>query len=227
MQLQEFESTALRLQVELEFPEFSNTRIMMMPFAIGSTQFKLAPQYQDFLEALTAQIDPEFLGQIGYLTIDEKIVYAGETLRRPGLHVDGVYNGSAGGWGGGGPWGGGGKKNPNDGNGMILVSSTPHCRFYTGIFDGEIGNDGECDQIDVSAAKIATIEPNVPYWCNPLCIHESLPVPRDMPRQFVRISLPSVAPWFEGYTENPDGTRPTGPILSERTKQMSFSGYKA
>tara|TARA_B100001778_G_scaffold330827_1_gene333970 strand:- start:1997 stop:2680 length:684 start_codon:yes stop_codon:yes gene_type:complete len=225
MMFREFESTAHQFPTELRFPEFSGTRIMMMPFVIGGTLLRLAPQYQDMLEKLSEHID-EFTGQTGYLTIDESIVYAGKTLRRPGLHVDGVYNGSAGSWGGGGgSWGGGGKKNPNDGNGMLLASSTPHCRFYTGIFSGEIGDDGECDSIDVSDARVSTIEPNRPYWCNPLCVHESLPVLIDTPRQFIRISLPSTAPWFKGYTENPDGVPPTGPVLPERTKYMESSAH--
>ncbi len=54
------------------------------------------------------------------------------------------------------------------------------------------------------------------YWMHGLCVHESVPQYKTVPRQFVRLSLPSRAPWFEGYTENPYGVMPTGPILPRR-----------
>jgi hypothetical protein len=50
-----------------------------------------------------------------------------------------------------------------------------------------------------------------------MCVHESVPVATDTERTFVRLSMPSTAPWFEGYTVNPKGILPTGPILPRRT----------
>ncbi len=82
-------------------------------------------------------------GEIGYLTVDEREVRRGETHRRAGLHVDGVYNGSAGGWGGGAPGGGWGVV----GNGMLTVSSHAMCRVFNKDFVGWPGMEGECGHL--------------------------------------------------------------------------------
>jgi hypothetical protein len=58
--------------------------------------------------------------------------------------------------------------------------------------------------------------PGVAYWCGPLTVHEALPMRQETARQFVRLSGPSDAPWHEGYTVNPLGIRPTGPIAPRR-----------
>lgn len=204
---------------QLCFPEYTGTRIMMMPLVLGESYQTLVPQYDSLLSEIFAHTDKELLGQVGYLTIDEQHLKEGETLRRPGLHVDGIYNGEAGGWGGGRGGGGGG---PWAGNGMLLLSSTPHCRIYSGKFEGWPKDEGECDHLDLFGKSIHIIRPGTLYWMNPLCVHESIPVGDTTVRQFLRLSLPSTAPWFEGYTENPDGTQPTGKILPAREKEMSF-----
>lgn len=52
-----------------------------------------------------------------------------------------------------------------------------------------------------------------------LCVHESVEQKEDCERIFVRLSMPSAAPWFEGYTKNPLGILPTGKILPKREFQ--------
>jgi hypothetical protein len=75
-----------------------------------------------------------------YLTIDEALIEAGKTQRRPGLHVDGIGpDGSSGGWGGGG--GGWGT------NGMIVAASVAGCNVYTGEFQGWPGANGDCSHL--------------------------------------------------------------------------------
>jgi hypothetical protein len=49
-----------------------------------------------------------------------------------------------------------------------------------------------------------------------LGIYDPVPQPQATERTFARLSLPSDGPWFEGYTENPLGVMPTGPILPPR-----------
>jgi len=199
----------------IDLPAFAGTRIMMMPIRLGEAKQHLVPQYEEVLDTFFSCVEARLLGEVGYLTIDEQILEPKKTLRRPGAHVDGILNGQAGSWGGGSPWAGGG-------NGMMLVSSTPHCRMYPGIFQGWPGNDGECDHLVNEQTESIDIEAGRIYWCDPLCVYESIPVSETTERQLLRLSLPSVAPWFEGYTENPDGTLPTGPVLPRRTEQMSF-----
>ena len=88
---------------EIEFPEFSNERVMMMPVKLGSMA-GIPEQYHGLLQRLYDVMESRFNGSIGYLTIDERELEPSETLRRGGLHVDGYYQGKCGAWGGGGGW---------------------------------------------------------------------------------------------------------------------------
>ncbi len=196
----------------IDFPAFSNERIMMMPVKLGSLD-GVPCQYRELISTLYFLIERRFLGCIGYLTIDEKELEANQTLRRRGLHVDGYYQGRCGAWGGGGGWG-------SVGNGMITLSNSPHCKAYLGLIDGIPGPEGECDHLTPPSGG-EVFEPGFPYWVDGACIHESLPVHEKTNRQFVRLSMPSNGPWFEGYTENPTGIMPSHEILPARTKFMT------
>ena len=66
------------------------------------------------------------------------------------------------------------------------------------------------------------LRPETAYWMNATCVHESLPMRSNTRRQLLRLSLPSTAPWFEGYTESPLGVKPTGPILPRRDTFMDW-----
>lgn len=196
----------------MTFPDFSGLRVMMMPVKLGYLD-GVPDQYKDFVYDLYGMVESRFLGEVGYLTIDERELQPGETLRRSGLHVDGYYQGRCGAWGGGGGWG-------SVGNGMLTVSSTPHCKAWLGIARGEIGSEGEADQMDLSSCGSIVFGAGDVYWVDGACIHESLPVEETTKRQFVRLSMPNNGPWFEGYTENPTGIKPSNDILPARDKFM-------
>jgi len=193
---------------DLKLPPYSGTRVMMLPIVIGD-----CASIPDFLShyrwtawRLAHMADPEHLGKVGYLTIDEKHVLAGTTHRRAGMHVDG---GKDRGWGGGG-WAG-------KDTGMLTISSHVGCRAWAQTFDGEVGDEGDCEGLfDELQSSGTLLAPGTVYWLGGLCVHESLAQPSDVKRQFVRLSLPSEAPWYEGYTENPLGVLPTGQILPRR-----------
>lgn len=198
---------------EVDLPQFSGIRVMMMPIVLGdiSSLPILLGGWIDTIAQMFRMRD-QHAGDIGYLTIDEKHVKAGETHRRAGLHVDGIYQGKTGAWGGGGGgW-------SSVGNGMLTVSSPAGCRAWRGRVYGLAGDDGECehlrDQFPEESGEL--FRPGVVYWVDGLCVHESVPMVADVDRQFARLSMPSTAPWFEGYTEKPLGVKPTGPILPRR-----------
>ena len=195
----------------IEFPEFSGTRIMMMPVKLGSLD-GIPRSYRNFIMQLYDVIESRFQGEIGYLTIDEQCLLPKETLRRGGLHVDGYYHGNCGAWGGGGGWG-------SVGNGMLTISSTPHCKAYLGVFDGEPKDEGECDHL-ITPNDGEVFEAGQIYWVDGACVHESMPVTETTERQFVRLSMPSNGPWFEGYTKNPSGIMPSNEVLPARDKFM-------
>ncbi len=196
----------------LAFPEFSGTRVMMMPVVLGFTP-GVPDHYKALVTKLYQQMEVRFQGRTGYLTIDEQTLLPGETLRRGGLHVDGFYHGQCGAWGGGGSWG-------SVGNGMLTISSTPHCKAYLGVFEGAPQDEGECDHIQI-ATEGEIFGAGEVYWVDGACIHESLPVTKKTDRQFVRLSMPSNGPWFEGYTKNPTGVLPAAEILPSRTRFMN------
>lgn len=194
---------------KIDLPEFKGTRIMMMPVILGDIN-----SIPDFLKDWNKALENLFAMSnckegIGYLTIDEKTVEPTKTHRREGKHVDGVYQGSYGGWGGGGGWG-------SVGNGMLTVASHAGCRAWAGEFIGRPGWEGECDHLADQCDEGTLFAPNDVYWLDGLCVHESVPMTERVNRQFVRLSMPSDSPWFEGYTVNPLGVKPTGRILARR-----------
>lgn len=215
----------------VKLPEFSGIRIMMMPIVIGDPESIPSSLriWRDALATLSGFAE-QHKGRVGYLTLDEKHVGPGSTHRRAGLHVDGVCRISGGGWagepppGGGwagqsmaGGWGGGGGWS-SKATGMLTTASHVGCRAWNQRFEGETGPDGECEhlanQLREDAAEFFL--PEAVYWVDAYCVHESIPQVKQVARQFVRLSLPSTAAWFEGYTENPLGIKPTGPILPRR-----------
>lgn len=192
----------------INFPAFSGTRIMMMPVRLGSL-LGVPKHYREVVRHLYSVVESRFIDEVGYLTIDERVVEAGTSLRRGGLHVDGYYHGRCGAWGGGGGWG-------SVGNGMLTLSSTAHCRAYLGVIEGVPGDEGECDHLTMPNEG-ELFEAGQVYWVDGACVHESVPVTETTPRQFVRLSMPNNGPWFEGYTKNPVlDVQPTGPILPAR-----------
>lgn len=198
---------------EITFPKYSSTRIMMMPVLIGSID-GIPENYVPLVHRLYENAELRHVGHVGYLTIDERNVSPRETLRRPGLHVDGYYKGGCGIWGGG-SWG-------SVGNGMLIASNTDHCEAYFGMVEGTPGDEGECDHLNVDMCGKERLAPNTIHWLDGACVHESLPVERETRRQFVRLSLPNGGPWFVGYTKNPMGIQPSGEILTSRDEFMKY-----
>lgn len=200
---------------DVRLPMFNGIRVMMMPFHIhdplGSLPWRLLP-WLPTLERMTRHVGLE---GVGYLTIDEAVVPAGEAHRRPGLHVDGVgEDGGVGGWGGGGGYAGR--------EGMLMVSSHVGCCVHNQTFSEMPRADGDCDHLADECNDGIALQPGELWWCSSLCVHEALPMAVETRRQFCRISYPSSAPWHEGYTPNPLGIMPAGPIARRRDAQMSY-----
>ena len=195
---------------EVTFPRFSSLRIMMMPFRLDNPNTVPLDWARPVFDQLLAT-GLIGLRETGYLTIDEALVRAGEHHRRPGLHVDG-----AGAWGGGGGgWGS---------NGFVVAASHVGSRAWNGTFDIEPDAEGCLEHVrsgffESCATDLAA---GVAYLMSPMAVHESITMKEDTLRQFMRISFPNDAPWFEGYTPSPFGVRPTGPVLPRRERQMAW-----
>lgn len=197
------------------FPDFTGLRIMMMPFHVDDPHGSLPPRvraYADLIDYVTTDGGHKPPAGVGYLTIDEAELRAGETHRRPGLHVDGVgEDGTV----GAAPYGGGGGYASA---GMVLMANALGCVGWAGDFEGAPGPDGDCAHLAPQCLGREAIffEPLRAYWCGPLAVHQAVPVQRACRRQFLRVSMPSKAPWHEGYTRNPLGIKPSGPVLPAR-----------
>lgn len=204
----------------LEFPRFTGSRIMMMPVLLGNTA-GVPEKYQELYLQLCSMVENRFIGEVGYLTIDEKEFTEDSTHRREGWHVDGYHKGRCGAWGGGGGWG-------SVGNGMIVVSNVVGCEAVAGNYPFTIGDEGEAslinwegEEINIAGAVPTTLfKAGVPYWVDGGCVHRSTVQKAGTKRQFVRLSMPNNGAWFEGYTENPTGIKQTGEVLPERTEFM-------
>lgn len=205
----------------IHFPGFKGVRVQLMPIRIGEietlpAELVLAGWMRAVLKI--SSFFPELKGKTGYLTIDQREVRAGETHRRPGLHVDGYGT-----WGRGGGWGR---------SGMLMASSIPACSTWKQDFIGapltgkDCGdpNEGNCDHLKGQCRDDARIvlKPNVAYWCDALCVHESLPVAEDCKRTFIRLSFPSDSAWPVNCTRNPL-VDPIGPIGEPRRTVGRFA----
>lgn len=195
-------------------PDFTSIRVMQMPFHVDDPVQSLPARlraYGELVEYITTADGWKPPAGVGYLTIDEAELHAGETHRRPGLHVDGVGEdgSSPAGYGGGGGYAA---------HGMVLMSNVLGCVGWSGEFEGAPGRDGDCAHLapQCFAKPVIFFEPLRAYWCGPLAVHQATPVSKACQRQFVRVSLPSAAPWHEGYTRNPLGIKPAGPVLPPR-----------
>lgn len=204
----------------LQFPEFSGERIMMMPVKLGSLD-GVPENYHSLLLELYGLVERRFIGEVGYLTIDEKEFLEEGTHRRKGWHVDGFYHGKCGAWGGGGAWG-------STGNGMIVISNVVGCEAVLGDYPFKIDDEGGAEIVNFVGEKIPIdgsvptymFEAGIPYWVDGACVHRSMSKRAGTKRQFLRLSMPNNGAWFEGYTKNPTGIKPTGEVLPERTEFM-------
>jgi len=144
-----------------------------------------------------------------YMTVDEKVVHAGWSQRRPRPHVDGVFmpdrlnrdSNTLGAWGGGG--GGGWNHSCNDvGVGavrrmpVIVAASAIGCRVWRGVFDARPSDDGDLSHLSLPEGEI--VPAGVGYLLSPDCVHESMIQAAPTKRTFLRIALPVDFDFIEG-----------------------------
>ena len=136
-----------------------------------------------------------------YMTVEEKVVRAGWSQRRPRPHVDGVFvpdrlhrdGKTLGVWSGGS--GGGWNHSCNDiGVGgvrrmaVIVAASAAGCRAWRGKFAAQPAPDGDLSHLELDAGEV--LPPNVGFLLSPDCVHESMIQRAATQRSFLRIALP-------------------------------------
>lgn len=178
------------------FPEFTGERIYMREFDNG-----ILPKE---LERWQPTVDAMLNGRRSraYLMVDQKVVHQNALHRRPGLHVDGLWNPAiyAHGHGGGhlgdpGPRHGGrhgGKWQFVSGESQTLILATDvlACKAYEGWYEDMPSSGGDCSHIDVGSMAEVYMVPHMAHYGDALCmLHESIPVMRTTPRTVVRLNV--------------------------------------
>lgn len=190
------------------FPEFNNLRCLMMPYIQGDSN-SIPDKYASYSKILERIFVCK--GEIGYLTIDESLAQAGKAHRgtrattNRALHTEvGRIPGQIYCWGGGG-WG---KKHhvtlnrevqillANNINDSCAVWDTTHEETSD---DGDLGHVAEMypyeNAILMKAGEVRQIGILTP--------HESMPVNKNVQRQFLRIVGSGVNGRESYFTQNP------------------------
>lgn len=149
--------------------------------------------FKDYLEPVTRLCaSAGARSGIAYMTVDEKIIEAGMSQRRPKPHVDGCFYPSLGDWGGGnGKWNhycnsiGAGplRRMP-----VIVAASAVGCRAWKGMFDTDPKEDGDLSHLELGQGE--TFMRSMGYLLSPDCVHESIIQNHSIRRTFLRIALP-------------------------------------
>lgn len=201
----------MQARSRVQFPLFAGERHYMIPFFQSEGLSVHLSHWQPTVDAMLEGI--ETYAPI-YFMADQSFVGAGQTQRRPGLHVDGYWHPDLHAHGGGGHRGYGGHyPSGHRGRGghtgrhmasgwdevdfsepeaLILASNVSAARAYLGDYDGPIGDGGDASKIDVSNLRVMHMEKNVAYCGTVATLHESLPVRVDCHRTLVRLNCPGV-----------------------------------
>jgi hypothetical protein len=151
--------------------------------------------YEDYLEPVkTLCAAAGFQVGEAHMTVDEKVIQAGMSQRRPKPHVDGCFIPHLNSWGGGG-----GKWNhycndvgssENGRMSVIVAASVSGCRAWRGMFEGRPAKDGDLSHIAGQLGEGEILPANVGYLLSPDCVHESMIFREPTQRTFLRIALP-------------------------------------
>ncbi len=195
--------------MKITFPPFIGIRCLMMPYIQGSPQ-SVPEQYRNGYESILSSVFVKE-GDIGFLTIDESRATKGRPHRGAhakwprALHTEGgLLPGEVYAWGGC-SWGGSPNVVLERGVRVLLANSVDRsCAIWDAEHpntseDGDIGD--YADQYPLSDATL--MRAGDVHEIGILTPHESLPVDRDIDRQFLRIVSSGVHGREHYFTENP------------------------
>lgn len=197
------------LVANINFPEFSGIRCLMLPYIQGDPD-SVPKEYRKGYEDIISNVFVK-QGDIGYLTIDESLAIKGNPHRgerakhsralhtEAGRHPDKVYA-----WGGGG-WGKSHRVTLDRDVQVLLANSLDKsCALWDAehedtSLDGDIGHLSDMYPYE-SAILMGKGEV---HRIGILTPHESLCVPETVERQFIRIVSSGVHGTEPYFTKNP------------------------
>lgn len=200
-------------KTEITFPPYRGNRCLMMPYVQGRLETvpaEIRAGYEDILDRVFHRA-----GEVGYLTIDESPVCAGQPHRgarakfgralhtEAGKRPEGVY--AWGGSGGGHGWGSSHHVSLRRDVRVLLANNIDNtcaiwdCEHEDTSFDGDIGHVADAYPYD----KAILMRAGEVYDIGILTPHESLPVQTSQNRQFLRIVSSGVRGREPYFTVNP------------------------
>lgn len=175
---------------DIDFPKFKG-RQKYMATTTGDKVY-----LPDHLNAYTQSVQElcdslSYTGRI-HVTIDEKRLKAGETQRKPELHVDGRFmkdiDLGVEGWNNSG-WNHTCNELPVERMSVAVASSVSRCRVHNGIFEGTPSEQGDLSHIRDQVGTGLLVPANEWHLLSPDCVHESLPMDKDVERSFIRVAF--------------------------------------
>src|SRR5580658_1121950 len=163
---------------EISLPFASRQKYM---HAFNLKQPTMCEGYEDYLVPVMALCTAAKANSgIAYMTVDEKIISAGMSQRRPKPHVDGCFMLEAASWGHG-PNGPSWLHNCNNVYSdkisrmpVIVAASVSGCRAWKGTFDRQPASDGDLSHIEDILGEGEILSSNIGYLLSPDCVHESM-----------------------------------------------------
>jgi len=213
----------------VDFPPPNDIDINMMPFIMGQRS-SIPAAYQQYWPLIErCKLPYHELGRVGYLTIQESLVPAGQSQRRSSLHIEspgtikrgGKYNKQRTDWGCGMV-----RFDTSEVDGGIyMASSVPDsCRFWNVQVDElVVGDLGDLEHLRDVLGPGTCMEPGILYWLTDTTPHESLPLPRETYRQYFRLVTSSLTAWYpEHSTANSLGIIPN-PAITQTIDGSKFA----
>jgi hypothetical protein len=197
----------------VEFPEYSGTRCLMMPYVQGDPE-SCPAWLSHYARIIEAQVIAR--GAVGFLTIDESMVTPGKPHRGArakfgrALHTEvGRLPGPMYCWGGssgGGSWGGSSRVTLDADTVILLANSIDRsCAVWPDAEHRETSDDGDigdcADQYPYSSGVL--MRAGDVHRIGVFTPHESLPIASAVPRQFLRIVGSGVHGREPYFTTNP------------------------
>lgn len=173
----------------IELPPWRGRLKYMISFNTGS--YLMEPGFEDYSSVARALCEAARHQGPAHMTVDEKIVPAGMSQRRPGPHVDGRF--TQGYWHHPPPseprWAHYCNRVPVDRMAVIVAASVPGCRVFEGEFEGSPREDGDLEHIRRQLPVGELLPAGKGFLLSPDCVHESVLFHEPTKRSFLRIAL--------------------------------------
>uniref|UniRef100_A0A7S4JTQ8 Uncharacterized protein n=1 Tax=Odontella aurita TaxID=265563 RepID=A0A7S4JTQ8_9STRA len=199
----------------VEFPCPMDRNVNMLPFVLGDKE-SLPSHLQPYYDLISScPLNSNEMGKVCYLTVCESFVKAGETQRRPGLHVEAPASSMLKGANGSFTaawehhWGMGEAYTEDELKGGLFVASNMDltCEIWDALIAPACGitdSQGGVEHLRPFLGKGKKLRAGELAWLTDRTPHQACPQRRDGYRQFFRLVTSNVSLWFEEHsTSNP------------------------